>query len=154
MKNDITDSNIRRNRVDMKAGLAAGFIASAISLMFLALTTWMALVPEFNYVLIQGSIFGFAKTIFSGWIVYFLIGAIFWGSLYAWLEPNLLSPKPITRGIIFGLIVWLIVMVILMPIAGVGIFIKQYGFLSSIIILMTDLVFGVAIACFYERLRK
>lgn len=150
----MTKPNISKNRVDMKAGLIAGFIASAISLLFLALTTWMALVPEFNYVLIQGSIFGFTKTIFSGWVIYFLIGIIFWGSLYAGIESYLLSPKPITRGIIFGLIVWLIVMVILMPIAGAGIFVKQYDYLASIVILMTDLVFGVSIAYFYERLRK
>ena len=153
MKSDLKNPNANK-RTDMKAGLIAGFIASAISLLFLAFTTWMALIPEFNYVLIQGSIFGFTKTIFSGWVIYFLIGTVFWGSFYAGLDPYLLSPNSVTRGIIFGLIVWLIVMIVLMPIAGVGIFLEQYGYLAAIVILISDLVFGVSIAYFYNRLRR
>lgn len=154
MKNDTNNPSSKKGRANMMAGLNAGFIASAISLLFLALTTWMALVPEFNYVLIQGSIFGFTKTIFSGWIIYFLIGAIFWGSLYAGLDPYLLSTNPVTKGIIFGLIVWLIVMIVLMPIAGAGMFLEHYGFLAAIVILLSDLVFGVSISYFYGKLKR
>ena len=81
MKSDLKNPNANK-RTDMKAGLIAGFIASAISLLFLAFTTWMALIPEFNYVLIQGSIFGFTKTIFSGWVISYR--HCFLGQLLCW----------------------------------------------------------------------
>ena len=139
--------------VSAKAGLMSGFIASVVSSMILMIMTSIILVPEFNFVLVEGSIFGLAETALSAWIVYFVFGFI-WGYLYAVIEPSLPGEGAIFKGIIAGLLIWLAYMLILMPLAGTGLFLKQYGFKAAAIILVVDLAFGIVLGYFYDRLRK
>lgn len=140
--------------VDIKAGLCAGFMASVISSLVLLVLTSLSLIPEFDFVVIQGALFGFAGTVLSAWIVYFIIGTLIWGSLYASMESRIAGNNPFSKGLLFGLFIWLIIMIVMMPLAGVGIFVKQYGLVAAGIMLLTDLVFGVSTAFFYAKCRE
>lgn len=151
-KNSVNVDSIKAV-VSYKSGLMSGLIASVVSSIVLMIMTSIVLVPEFNFVLIEGSIFGLAETALSAWIVYFLFG-LFWGYLYALIEPALPGNSPVTKGIIAGFLMWIIYMLVLMPLAGTGVFLKQYGFNAVLIILVVDLVFGIVLGYFYDRLRK
>lgn len=48
----------------------------------------MGLMPELNPVEMLSDMLG-ANTPVGGWIMHFLIGTVFWGSLFAWLDPNI-----------------------------------------------------------------
>lgn len=148
-----TNSINGKSVVNIKASLIAGFIASIISSIVLMITTSIILIPEFNFISIQGSIFGLAETALSAWIVYFIFGLI-WGYLYALIEPNLPKDSIFGKGLIVGILIWIIYMLILMPLAGAGLFLKEYGLRAAAIILVVDLVFGVVTAYFYNRFRK
>ncbi|MCE3255774.1 MAG: hypothetical protein K0R25_1268 [Rickettsiaceae bacterium] len=149
MPNNETTNN---SNVKLKAGLISGFAASAISSIVLILSTILSLVPEFNFVSVQGSIFHFTTTLSSAWVIYFLIGTFIWGSLYAVLEPHMEGGVG-KKGLIFGILVWLIVMLVLMPLTEAGMFAKKYGFVAAGITLVTDLIFGWSLAYFHKKLK-
>jgi len=138
--------------INVKAGLKSGFIASAISSIALMIMTSIILIPKFNFILIEGSIFGLAETVLYSWIIYFVFGLI-WGYVYALSEPALkVANSSFVKGIIAGFIIW-IILLIFMPIAGAGIFLKHYGLKAAVIILIANLVFGIVLGYFYDLLR-
>ena len=137
----------------IKQGMLAGFIASAVSSLVLIALTSLILIPEFDFVSIQGSLFGLAGTATSAWLVYFIIGTFVWGTFYSFLEEKLSGEGPVSKGVLFGFLVWIIVMAVLMPLAGEGFFLMQkYGYTAAGIVFLTDLVFGVTTAYFYKKL--
>ncbi len=69
----MADINLVKRR-NTGAALISGLVASAISGFVLMLMGSLALVPEFDFVLIQGSIFNLAGTAIAAWSVYFFIG--------------------------------------------------------------------------------
>ena len=154
MKTNDTLNLDRERNINITAALTSGFIASAISSLVLILTTSLALIPQFDFVAIQGSIFGLTSTAISAWVIYFVIGTFLWGLLYPLIEPYLGAKTPAARGALFGIIIWIIVMVALMPLAQAGFFLKEYGFGAAAIVLLTDLVFGASIGHFYNKLRR
>lgn len=142
------------DRVNMRAGMIAGFIASAISGLVLAGATAFALAPEFDFVTVQGSIFGLAQNIIAAWMVYFIIGTFLWGTIYAAAQKRLTNTHPVGKGLLFGLFIWFIVMIILMPMADAGAFLQEYGITAAIVVLVTDLIFGMILGFFYNILNR
>ncbi len=145
------DIKFVRKRSNYKAGMISGLIASAVSSLVLILAAALAFVPQFNYIMIQGSLFGLASGALSAWVAYFLIGIFIWGNLYAAIEPSLTMRSNSAKGLVFGLIVWLIVMIIMMPMTNAGFFVREYGLAAALIVLVTDLVFGVVASNMYSR---
>ncbi len=146
MKENISGTNIYN-------GMKASFLASLVSSLVLLLLTTSFAIQDFNYISIHGSIFGIEKAVYA-WIAYFLFAIIIWGFLYTFLEPYLAGNSGTAKGMIFGFCAWLIMMIILMPLTTAGIFLKNYGFGASIIILITDMVFGAIIGHFYGKFKK
>lgn len=149
------DSNISFNKknVNVQKGLLSGFIASAVSSVVLVLLTSLVVIPDFNYIAIQGSLFGITGAALSAWAVYFILGTFIWGLLYAFLEPHLAGQRGSSKGILYGFLVWIAVMLIFMPFTEAGFFLKQYSVSAAGIILVTDLIFGATLGYFYEKLR-
>jgi len=141
------------NHVSLKAGLIAGFIASAFSGIALLIIEWLALVPQFNFVLIQGSIFDLEERAIASWIVYFAIGAFIWGLLYASAEPTLSGNNSVKKGLVFGVMIWFIVMIFVMPIACAGFFLREYGVAAAGLVFLVDLIFGASLGYFYNKLK-
>lgn len=139
--------------LNIKTGMMVGFLASAVSLLALLIMASLALVPEFNFVIIQGSLFVLARTAFLAWMVYFVIGTIIWGPLYALLESRLAGETAIIKGLLFGMMLWAIIMTTFIPISGVDLFIEKFGIFSTFMILITDLIFGLAAAYFYNSFK-
>ena len=142
------------NKPDIGAGMIAGFVASVASILVLAFSTFFILVPEFDYIAIQGSAFGLAGGSLAAWISYFLIGIFIWGVLYAIVESLLNGSSRNAKGLLFGSIIWLVVMIVLMPLADAGFFLKEYGFIAALIILITDLSFGLVMSYSYDKFRR
>lgn len=163
MKNNLGNFGVNQNaqnahshdhhdHASLKHAMLAGFVASAVSSLALIILTSVILIPEFDFISIQGSIFGLAGTAVSAWAVYFIIGTFIWGPLYSMLEPKI-AKNTLNRGLLFGLLVWLIVMAILMPLAGEGFFLMhKYSMSAAAIVLVVDLIFGLTTAYFYNKL--
>lgn len=136
-----------------KAGLVSGLIAGLVSSIVLMILSTVVAIPDFNFVLIQGSVFGLADSALTAWVVYFVI-SLAWGYLYSFIEPKMESDSPVKKGLFAGFIIWAFFMIVLMPIAGAGFFLKEYGLSAAITVLIVDLVFGDVLGYAYDKLNS
>lgn len=135
-------------------GMIAGLAASIISSIYLVGVAALSLVPlNFNIVTIYGNLFGIAANVIAAWVVYYAIGIFAWGIIYALMEPKM-QGSVWSKGTLFGLFIFLIVMVVIMPLSGSGIFATKYGFYAILFTLILDLIFGVSLAAIYDKLTR
>ena len=137
-------SEIKRFRFGraLLAGLVATVVLSAVMLMKHA----MGLMPQLNAIAMISHMMGASLAV--GWIVHFTIGAVLWGLLYAWLNPRLAGPQWL-RGVEFATGAWLIMMIMLMPMAGAGAFGLKIGMMAPVATLMLHWIYGAVLGTIY-----
>ncbi len=99
-------------------GMAAGFVATVVLSAMMAMKATMGVMPELNPIKMIADMLGAPTAI--GWAMHFMIGTVLWGSLFAWLNPGLPGESHWLKGIVFAIGAWLIIMIAMMPMAGVG----------------------------------
>ena len=77
-----------------------------------------------------------------------MIGTILWGALYAWLDPILPGPHWF-RGALFATGAWLVMMVMIMPMAGAGFFGSQLGMMGPLATLVMHWIYGAVVGGVY-----
>lgn len=69
-------------------GILAGFVATVVLSALMLMKAQMGLMPNLNVIAMLSRMMG-ASSPAAGWIPHFVIGTVLWGSLFAWLDPNL-----------------------------------------------------------------
>lgn len=128
-------------------GIAAGFAATAVLSLAMLMKQAMGVMPELNPIQMITQMMG-AQTPAVGWIAHFLIGTVMWGALYALLDPKLPGLHWF-RGVLFATGAWLVMMIVLMPMAGAGIFGLNTGVMAPIAALMLHWLFGAVLGSVY-----
>ncbi|PPD42253.1 MAG: hypothetical protein CTY15_12505 [Methylocystis sp.] len=129
-------------------GMAAGFVATVILSILMMVKSRMGLMPELDVIAMLTGMMA-APTPLAGWIGHFAIGAILWGGLFAWLDPSLPGSSHWLKGAYFGIGAWILMMVLVMPMAGAGFFGLSLGVMAPIMTLVLHLVFGAALGGVY-----
>jgi hypothetical protein len=121
----------------------------------MALKAVLGLLPEADLVRLTSAAFsnllGTAHNPALGWALHVVIGSA-WGVVYALVWDRLPGRSPGARGVAFAIWPWLVMMVVLMPIAGAGWFALTLGWLSPLWMLLLQLVFGVVLGVAYQGL--
>ncbi|CDS51578.1 hypothetical protein [Polaromonas sp. CG9_12] len=86
-----------------------------------------------------------------GWIVHFAIGIVGYGIAIAALDAKLPGTSRVGHGVMLGVIGWLIMMLVLMPMVGAGLFGMNMGIMASMMTLVLHLVFGAVLGWVYGR---
>lgn len=107
----------------------------------------MGVMPELNPVQMITQMMG-AQTPAVGWTVHFLIGTVLWGILYALLDGQLPGPHWL-RGAIFATGAWLTMMIVMMPMAGAGLFGAKLGMMAPIATLVLHWIYGAVLGGIY-----
>ncbi len=85
-----------------------------------------------------------------GWVAHFVIGAVIWGGLVAWLNANIPGGSQWVKGIVFGVGAWLVMMMIaVMPMAGAGFFGMALEMMAPVMTLVLHIIFGVVLGGVY-----
>jgi len=131
---------------DFLKGIAAGCVATIIlsGLILLKNAVGLGSQPDLT------SLLGIDRT--SAWILHMLLGSLVYGAAFAWLEPNLTADNFTRKGILFGLIAWLIAMIALMPLAGGGLFGLKLSLVTPILTLIAHVVYGAMLGWVYGLL--
>lgn len=133
-------------------GLAAGFAATIVLSPLMVVKKMAGLVTELDvFVAAAQFMGGWAPSVV--WIAHFAIGTLAWGGLFAVLDPYLPGDRYWVRGIVFGVGAWLLLMTFVMPVAGVGLFGMQIGWLAPVVTLGTHVVFGAVLGGVYGAQR-
>lgn len=129
-------------------GMAAGFVATIILSALMLLKAQIGMMPELNIIKMLSNMLG-ATSPAVGWIPHFLIGTVLWGTLFAWLDPSIPGESHWLKGIWFGIGAWLLMMIIIMPMAGAGFFGANLGIMAPVMTLILHMVYGVVLGGVY-----
>jgi hypothetical protein len=140
--------------MNVKAGLIAGFIATVALSIFMIAKSAMGLMAQLNPI---EDIVHVAQVLTSldlslpfGWVGHFFLGTVIWGLIYAALHATLPS-APVVKGLIFGALAWLAMMILFMPLAGHGLFALSLGPQAVVATLVLHLVYGAVLGVVYAK---
>lgn len=137
-------------------GMLAGFIATVALSAMMVLKGVMGVMPDLNAIkMLTGMAHGFMGTPvvpIVGWVLHFVIGSIVWGILFAVLIKHIPGNSPTVKGLVFGTAAWLLMMVMIMPTAGAGLFGLHLGMGAPVATLMLHWVFGAVLGAMYGGL--
>jgi hypothetical protein len=128
-------------------GFGAGLIATMVLSIFMIVMPAIGLLPELNLVTVLSHALG-AQSSLAGWIAHYVVGVLLWGALFAWLDGKMFFPHWI-NGLLFASVVWLGVMLVIMPIAGEGVFGLRIGIVTPTITLFLHWIYGAVLGCVY-----
>ena len=129
-------------------GIFAGFIATIILSLLMMLKAMMGMMPELNVIQMLTQMSG-APSPSVGWAMHFMIGSVIWGGLFALLYDRIPGGSALMKGIVFGIAAWLLMMVMVMPMAGAGLFGMNFGMAAPVMTLMLHIIFGMVLGLVY-----
>jgi hypothetical protein len=135
---------------DVTEGITAGLIATIVITVLLFAQQAAGIAPDFNLISLIKSAATGDDTIFA-WIFHFVIGVVVWGGLFAVFSPHLPGPHWV-RGLIFGTLTWLAMMLAFLPAAGMPIFALGSGAVIPMGALALNLIFGLVLGEAYHLL--
>jgi hypothetical protein len=133
---------------NLKNGFLAGFIATAVLSAMMVIKSMMGVMPQLDVAAMIGMMMGVPVAV--GWIIHFMIGTIAWGGGFALLYDMIPGGSPIGKGIAFGVVAWLGMMVMIMPMAGAGFFGMNMGLMAPMMTLLLHIVFGTVLGFVYQ----
>lgn len=128
-------------------GIMAGLIATVVLSTLMLIESMMGVMPELDVIAMLTKMMGISSLI-AGWVAHFMIGAIIWGAAFAWLTPNLPGTYWL-KGLIFGIGAWILMMVVVMPMAGAGLFRMKMGIMAPIMTLVLHVIYGTVLGVVY-----
>lgn len=130
-------------------GFLAGFAATVVLSIFMMMKDMMGMMPEMNVIAMLTKMSG-ASTPAMGWLMHFMIGTVVWGGLFALLQDRIPGSNTVIRGILFGIGAWVLMMVMVMPMAGAGLFGMNFGMAAPVMTLMLHMIFGATLGAVYS----
>ena len=131
-------------------GIVAGFAATAVLSAMMVMKQSMGLMPELNPIATIAEMAG-AGSLLVGWIGHFVIGTVFWGAGFAIVSPYLPGSYWL-RGSIFAAGAWLMMMLVVMPMSGSGLFGLRLGMMTPVATFVLHIVFGLVLGGVYSLL--
>lgn len=136
------------------SGIVAGFIATIVISILMIIKTKMGLVPTLNPIADNAALAGRPDALAIGWLMHFIIGAIVWGIAFAIFSMFTNRIAHVLRGLIFGILAWLVMMIFFMPVAGYGIFAVGLGMPAIIMTLVFHLIYGLVLGFVYGLMMR
>ena len=140
----------------MGRGIIAGFIATVVLTVLMLMKEMMGLMPELNVISMLSTMvnakMGMPGTPMVGYLLHFVIGTIVFGILFHALNGSLPGGNQIMKGIVFGVVAWLLMMLLVMPMAGAGMFGMSMGMMAPVMTLMLHVIFGAVLGFSYSKL--
>jgi len=127
----------------LKNGLIGGFVGSAVLAVLFIMKSAMGLVPQMDIIAMLSRMMGMPMAV--GWIAHFMIGTVVWGGLFALANGVIPGGSQTVKGIVLGIVAWLMMMVVVMPMAGAGLFGSAFGMLGAAMPLMLHIIFGAVL---------
>ena len=133
-------------------GLLAGLAATVVLSLLMVLKAMMGVMPQLDLPKMLAGMLGSPDMPIVGWILHFAIGIVIYGVAIAALDDSLPGSSRVGHGIMLGVIGWLVMMVVLMPMVGAGLFGMNMGVMAPVMTLVLHLIFGAVLGWMYGKL--
>jgi hypothetical protein len=134
-------------RTNYLKGMVGGLAGTIALSTFMVMKDMMGIMPQFDMVGMLATMLGGSRT--AAWIMHFLIGTVVWGALFAWLDPYLPGGQHWLRGTWFGIGAWALMMILVMPMTGAGLFAANLGMMVTAATLMLHAMYGAVLGSVY-----
>lgn len=135
---------------NISKGIVAGLAATATLSTIMIAKGMMGLMPELNIIAMLSSMLSTAPVV--GWVIHLAIGTLIWGVAFAVILKALPGNSDVAKGISFGIAAWIMMMLVIMPMAGAGLFGLNMGMMAPVMTLMLHAIYGAVLGFTYSRL--
>ncbi|MDX8380456.1 MAG: DUF6789 family protein [Gallionella sp.] len=135
-------------------GILAGLVATVVLSILMMMKSKMGLMPDIDVIsMLASNMGGSAK---MGWLAHFMIGTLGYGLAYAFVFSKLPLCGHVSRGILLGITGWLMMMVVVMPMMGAGLFgmAMPSGVMVPVMTLMLHVIFGAVLGFTFAKQYK
>lgn len=134
----------------IRNGLIAGFVATVVLSVLFVMKAMMGVMPQMDVIAMLAGMMGMGAAM--GWVGHFAIGTVAWGGLFAIANDAIPGGSQIGKGLVFGIAAWLAMMLLVMPMAGAGLFGASFGMMGAVMPLVLHIIFGVVLGGTYGAL--
>jgi hypothetical protein len=139
---------------DAVKGMVAGAVATAVLSLVMVLIGTTGFEPQLELTRILLTLLGEPASLYAlGWTVHILVGSVVLGGLFAYIEPRLGVDTHTKGGVLYGVITWLVVMLVFMPAAGEGYFGFGLSVFAPIVMLGLQVLYGAVLGWVYGKLQ-
>ncbi|GAB4362499.1 MAG: hypothetical protein Kow0060_18780 [Methylohalobius crimeensis] len=128
-------------------GIIAGLVATVVLSLLMMMKSAMGVMPKLDVIAMLAGMMGGIKAL--GWMAHFMVG-MGYGLVFAFLHGKLPGPS-VVQGIILGIIGWLVMMSMLMPMMGAGLFAVAMGMMAPVATFMLHVIFGGVLGWTYGK---
>jgi hypothetical protein len=136
---------------DVSRGVQAGVIATIFISILMVVQQAAGVAPDFNLIAMIQSAANMPDSAAVAWIVHFIVGVGLWGVGFAALSPHLPGPHWL-RGLMFGVLAWVLMMIVFLPAAGMPVFAQGLGTTVPVVSLALHLIYGAVLGESYHLL--
>jgi hypothetical protein len=136
----------------VKIASAAGFIATIVIGAMLLMNNAVHGISNVGIGRILAALLGEPNHVFYGWLAFLVIGIFICSNLYAFLAPKIPIRSFLVNALLFALVCWLILMVVLGPLAGARPFLLDRGHVQAAVTLVLSLVYWLVFSAIYRWL--
>jgi len=138
---------------DVVKGMVAGGVATVVLSLVMVLVAFLGFQPQLELTRLILAALDAPPSLYAlGWIAHIVAGSVVLGGLFAHIEPRLGADTHTKGGILYGVLTWLVVMLVVMPAAGVGPFGFQLSLLAPLVMLGLQLLYGGVLGWIYGKL--
>lgn len=134
----------------IQQGIIAGLVATVVLSVLMMMKSMMGLMPHLDIIKMLSSMMN--GPLVMGWVAHFVLGSIIFGIAFALLQGVLPGKTSLMKGIIFGVVAWLGMMIAVMPMAGAGLFGMNMGMAAPVMTLMLHVIYGAVLGFTYGKL--
>lgn len=131
-------------------GLAAGLAATLVLLVLLNLQTAMGVLPQAHIITLLSGMGAIGRG--GAWADHFIVGVLMWGLAFGAVAPLIPKWPDWLKGLAFGVVAWLVMMLTFMPLVGAGLFARNLGLEAAAFMLGLHLIFGIVLGVTYSLL--
>ncbi|HKA43607.1 MAG TPA: DUF6789 family protein [Burkholderiales bacterium] len=136
--------------VSIRNGLISAIFATLAAGSMMLMNNALHRVPELHLARTLAAVLGYPDRLMVGWIAFLVLGILVFGVLFAVLAPKLPVRSYLVKGLIFGVMSWLLMMVVIMPLAGAGFFGVTRGHILALAALVLNLVYWIVLSLIYR----
>ena len=136
--------------VSIRNGLISAIFATLAAGSMMLMNNALHRVPELHLARTLAAVLGYPDRLMVGWIAFLVLGILVFGVLFALLAPKLPVRSYLVKGLIFGVMSWLLMMVVIMPLAGAGFFGVSRGHILALAALVLNLVYWIVLSLIYR----
>jgi len=136
--------------ISIRSGIQGGFVATFAASAMMLMNNAIGKIPEIHIARTLSAMLGSPGEFMPGWIAFVVIGTVVFGTIFAVAAPRVPLRSSLVKGILFGFVIWLGMMLVFMPLAGAGLFGMDRSTIVPIATLVLTLVYGVVLGAVYS----